>query len=59
MPASGTAIAVVLLLTAVTFFQASLITRILGKTVIQVISTVLGLITLSWAVSFIRQGLGF
>jgi multiple antibiotic resistance protein len=56
---SGTAIAVVLLATALVFFQASLINRVLGKTVIQVISTVLGLVTVSWAVSFIRQGLGF
>jgi multiple antibiotic resistance protein len=54
---SGTAIAVVLLTTAFMFLQASFISRVLGKTVIQVISTILGLITLSWAVSFVRQGL--
>ncbi len=51
------AITIVLLLTGVLFYQASRIIKFLGNTTIQVISTMLGLITLSWGVMFIRNGL--
>jgi multiple antibiotic resistance protein len=55
---SGIAIFFVLLVTTFVFLQATRIERIIGKTVIQVFSTILGLISLSWAISFIRDGLG-
>ncbi|MEO0020286.1 MAG: MarC family protein [candidate division WOR-3 bacterium] len=55
-----TAIAVLLVLlsTLVLFLQAQRITRFTGETAMQVISTLMGLITLSWGVMFVKQGLG-
>lgn len=55
-----TAIAVflVLFITLVFFLQAPRITRFTGETAMQVISTLMGLITLSWGIMFIKQGLG-
>jgi multiple antibiotic resistance protein len=54
---TGTSVAIVLFVTAVMFYSAEHIYKILGKTSIQIISTVLGLITLAWAVKFITVGL--
>ncbi len=55
---TGLAVGVVLLGTAVLFYNAERMTKILGKTMIQVISTTLGLITLSWGIKYILAGLG-
>lgn len=55
---TAVAIGIVLAFTALLLAQATVVNRIVGKTPIQVMSTILGLITVSWAVSFIRQGLG-
>jgi len=55
---TGIAIFVVLSLTALIFYNAARIEKILGKTAIRVISTILGLITLAWGVKYIRLGLG-
>lgn len=52
------AIAIVLALTGIFLFNSNKVYHFLGKTSIQVISTVLGLITISWGVKFIRQGIG-
>ncbi len=52
------AIGIVLTFTALLFYQATLVNRFLGKTLIQVLSTILGLITLSWGVMLIKQGFG-
>lgn len=57
--ATGTAITIVLSLTAIFFYQSFRIHRLIGTTPIQVISTFLGLITVAWGVKFIREGLGF
>jgi len=54
---TGLSVAIVLLLTAWTFYEAERIQRLLGVTGIQVISTFLGLVTLSWGVKFIVAGL--
>ncbi|MBI2102608.1 MarC family protein [Candidatus Woesearchaeota archaeon] len=54
---TGSAIGVVLLGTAVLFYNAERVGKVLGKILIQVISTILGLITLSWGVKYILQGL--
>lgn len=54
---TGSAIGVVLLGTAVLFYNAEKVSKVLGKIFIQVISTILGLITLSWGVKYILQGL--
>ncbi|MBS3169561.1 MarC family protein [Candidatus Woesearchaeota archaeon] len=55
---TGLAVGVVLLGTAVLFYNAERLRKILGKILIQVISTILGLITLSWGVKYILQGMG-
>ena len=55
---TGLAVIIVLGATAVLFYQADRINRHLPTTAIQVTSTILGLITLAWAVKFIRTGLG-
>lgn len=51
------AITIVLIFTGILFYQASRIIKLIGNTAIQVISTMLGLITLSWGVMFIKSGL--
>ncbi len=56
---TGIAVLAVLAATALLFYHAHRIFRFLGSTTIQVISTLLGLVTLSWGVDFIRRGLGF
>lgn len=55
-----TAIAVLLVLfiTLVLFLQAPRIIRLTGETAMQVVSTLMGLITLSWGIMFIKEGLG-
>lgn len=58
MLVTGVAVAVVLAFTALIFLQASRIKKYIGRTPIQVLSTILGLITLAWGVKFIRTGLG-
>ena len=54
---TGAAVGIVLLITAAIFLLSGGINRVMGKTGIQVMSTVLGLITLSWGVKFIVAGL--
>lgn len=54
---TGIAVVIVLGLTAVIFYQAQKIHKFLGKTTIQVMSTILGLITLAWGVKFIVIGI--
>jgi multiple antibiotic resistance protein len=56
---TGLAVAIVLGITALMLFLADFINKFLGYTSLQVISTILGLITISWGVKFIRIGLGF
>ena len=55
---TGLAVGIVLLGTAILFYNTERMTKILGKTMIQVTSTILGLITLSWAIKYILTGLG-
>ncbi len=52
------AILIVLLITLAIFLQAPRITRLTGETALQVISTLMGLITLSWGIMFVKEGLG-
>ncbi|MEN9979513.1 MAG: MarC family protein [candidate division WOR-3 bacterium] len=52
------AILIVLLVTLAIFLQAPRITRFTGETALQVVSTLMGLITLSWGIMFIKEGLG-
>jgi multiple antibiotic resistance protein len=56
---TGTALGIVLAVTAVVFFYADAVFKILGATTVRVLSTIFGLVILSWAVDFIRMGLGF
>jgi multiple antibiotic resistance protein len=56
-PVTGLSIGIVLVMTAVLFSMASAINRLVGKTAIQVMSTILGVITLAWGVMFVREGL--
>ncbi len=55
---TGLAVFIVLLGTAVLFYYAEALSHKFGKTFIQVLSTILGLITTAWGVKFIREGLG-
>jgi|UniRef100_A0A7V3PT69 multiple antibiotic resistance protein len=52
------AVLIVLLITLLIFLQAPRITRFTGETALQVVSTVMGLITLSWGIMFVKAGLG-
>lgn len=52
------AIIIVLAITAVIFYLNTWIQKIIGDISIRVISTLLGLITVSWGVKFFREGFG-
>ncbi|MGQ9708821.1 MAG: MarC family protein [bacterium] len=52
------AIIIVMTITLIVFLQAPRITRFTGETAMQVISTIMGLITLSWGIMFVKSGLG-
>jgi multiple antibiotic resistance protein len=54
---TGAAVGIVLAITAGIFLLSGGINKIVGRTGIQVLSTILGLITLSWGVKFIVTGL--
>ncbi|MBN2101561.1 MAG: MarC family protein [Candidatus Aenigmarchaeota archaeon] len=54
---TGTAAALVLIATAVLFLSSEKVNKYIGKTAIQMLSTIMGLITLSWGVQFIVEGL--
>jgi multiple antibiotic resistance protein len=58
MPVTGLAVAIVLTFTVLLFLLSSKIYKIFGVTTIQVISTILGLITISWGVKFVKAGFG-
>ncbi len=50
------AVGVVLLFTAALFASAPLVARFVNRTLVQVTSTLLGLITLAWGVRFVVEG---
>lgn len=54
---TGSCVTVILVITGFCLLQADRIHRMLGDTIIRAISTMLGLITLSWGIFFIREGL--
>ncbi|MEK6939548.1 MAG: MarC family protein, partial [Nanoarchaeota archaeon] len=54
---TGLALGMVLVGTAILFYNAKRAHRVLGKTMIQVISTILGLITLTWGVKYVLLGI--
>ncbi len=54
---TGLAVGIVLVGTAILFYNTKHANRFLGRTSIQVISTILGLITLAWGVKYILQGI--
>ena len=56
---TGLSLTLVLIFTGILFLLAEKVQKILRPLAIEVISTMLGLVTLSWSVEFIRQGLGF
>ncbi len=56
--ATGASIAIVLVLTAVLFIMSSKLKKVLNETTIRVLTTFLGLVTISWGVKFIREALG-
>lgn len=55
---AAAAIGIVLLLSLMLLILAARIHRSIGKTPIQVLSTILGLVTVAWGVKFILGGLG-
>ena len=57
-PQTAVAIALVLIFAFFLLYFSSKIYKYLGMTTIQVMSTILGLITISWGVKFIKAGFG-
>ncbi|MGQ9583722.1 MAG: MarC family protein [Thermoplasmatota archaeon] len=57
--ATGVAVTIVLLLTAALFCVPGGLIQRLGRTPIQFLTVILGMITLAWGVRFIKEGLGF
>jgi multiple antibiotic resistance protein len=56
---TGIPMSVVLLLSLAILYASSWVVKRIGETSIQVMSTMMGLITIAWAVMFIKTGLGF
>lgn len=56
---TGLAIVIVLAISAALLLAAGILAKKIGRMPIQVMSTIMGLITLAWGVMFIRDGLGF
>ncbi len=56
-PVTALAVAIVLAGTAVLFLAAPLVQRVVNRTLIQILSTTLGLITLAWGVRYVTEGL--
>lgn len=59
MLVTGIAITIVLGITAVLFSLPTWIVGKMGKTPVQFISVIMGMITLAWGIRFIKDGLGF
>ena len=55
---TGIAVTVILALSAILFLSVNFVKRVPNIVPLQVISTLLGIITLAWGVKFIRDGLG-
>ncbi|MFH1849719.1 MAG: MarC family protein [archaeon] len=51
------AVLIVLFITAVLLFLAERVSRLLGATAVQVLSTMFGLVTLAWGVKFVTAGI--
>jgi multiple antibiotic resistance protein len=58
MISTGIALLIVFLISAIILLLSSKLKKITGPTTIQILSTILGLVTLAWGVTFIRAGLG-
>jgi len=54
---TGLAVFTVLALTGAMFYFSSFFEKVLSRTAVQIISTILGLITISWGVSMITTGI--
>ena len=59
MLVTGLAITVVMAITAVMFALPTSVVNKIGKTPIQFMSVIMGMITLAWGIRFIKDGLGF
>jgi multiple antibiotic resistance protein len=55
--ATSLAVGIVLVITLIVFLMSEIINKVVGKTAIQVLSTMLGLITLAWGVKYIITGI--
>ncbi len=55
---TGIAITIILAISAVMFFLSGFLDRLPSKIPIQVMSTLMGIITLAWGIKFVREGLG-
>jgi multiple antibiotic resistance protein len=55
--ATGLAVTIVLVFTAVLFLLSAKLNRFINKTAVQIMSTVMGLLTIAWGVMYIRVGI--
>lgn len=51
--------ATVILIVYAFLYHSKLIMRLMGKNALSILSTFIGIVTLSWGISYIREGLGF
>jgi multiple antibiotic resistance protein len=57
LPATGIAVTIVLAFTTVLFLLGTRLNRFIPKTPVQIMATVLGIITIAWGVNYIRTGI--
>lgn len=51
------AVSIVLVITALLFFLGNFVEKYINNTVVQALSTILGLVTIAWGVKFITEGI--
>lgn len=57
MVETGLAVTVVLAFTAVLFVLSARLNRFINRTVVQIMSTIMGMLTIAWGVMYIRTGI--
>jgi len=54
---TGLAVTIVLVFTAVLFVLSARLNRFINRTVVQIMSTIMGMLTIAWGVMYIRTGI--
>lgn len=59
IPTTSLAVGIVLAFTAILLYLSPWLSRVLGQNATQVISTLMGIVTIAWGIMFLKAGFGF